>query len=61
MDELICAKCDIALKSAITKFRYMEREMQAETLRCPECGQVYLTEELVEGKIRHVEEALEDK
>ena len=59
--ELICTKCEIALAPANVKFRYMDREMQAEAPRCPRCGQIYLSEELVAGKVRQVEQSLEDK
>jgi uncharacterized C2H2 Zn-finger protein len=61
MDNLICNKCGVSLKPAIVKIVYLDREMQTELMKCPICGQVFISEELVQGKIRHVEEALEDK
>ena len=58
---LVCAKCDVALEPSSVKFSYLDREMQADVPRCPVCGQVYLSEELVTGKIHQVEASLEDK
>jgi uncharacterized C2H2 Zn-finger protein len=49
------------LEPAISKFSYMGHEMQSEVLKCPKCGQVYLDEKTVTEKVKHIEEALEDK
>lgn len=61
MSVLVCTKCSIMLEPAISKFSYMGHEMQSEVLKCPKCGQVYLDEKTVTEKVKHIEEALEDK
>ena len=64
MDEkptLVCNKCRVGLAPAAATFRYLKRSFHHDVLRCPECGQVYLPEELVNGKIKDVEISLEDK
>ena len=57
----ICNKCDVELQQFRVDFSYMDRSFHTETLRCPECGQIYLPEDLVRGRIAEVEYALEDK
>jgi hypothetical protein len=57
----ICDKCHIALELFRTDFSYMDRGFQTEALRCPSCGQIYLPEELVRGRMAEVEYLLEDK
>lgn len=58
---LSCVKCGVPLTNAKGKFAYMEREMHAEVPRCPVCGQVYLSEELIKSRILLIEKSLEDK
>ena len=59
--ELICAKCNEKLEKRKTVFQYMKNEFSEELLRCPKCGQVFLDEELVKGRMLQVETELEDK
>jgi uncharacterized protein with PIN domain len=61
MKEMICDKCKIPLEKARTNFKYLNHEMHADVLRCPACGQVYLSEEMVKQRIVKVETSLEDK
>ena len=56
-----CAKCNEELVSIKTKFRYLGHEVFEEVPRCPKCGQVYIDENLVNGKVRKLETTLEDK
>ena len=56
-----CVKCDRELELAETTFEYLGYTMTHEVPRCPECGQVFISEELVRGKMRDVEISLEDK
>ena len=58
---MICSRCRVELREMRTDFKYLEHTFHADTLRCPKCGQVYLSEELVRGRIAEVEFALEDK
>ncbi len=58
---IICAKCHQELVPAKTYLSYLEHSFSATILRCPECGQVYIPEELAKGRIAEVEMQLEDK
>ncbi len=61
MGELICVKCKVALVEENTELRYLGHAWIVKTLKCPECGQVCFSEELVRGKMSEVEMSLEDK
>ena len=61
MTELICVKCDVALVEEKTELRYLDHTVSVVALRCPQCGQVCFSEELVRGRISEAEMALEDK
>lgn len=56
-----CCKCGVELQMKKTIFVYLEHEMYHEVPCCPACGQVYIPEELANGKIAAVEMELEDK
>jgi uncharacterized protein with PIN domain len=58
---MICSRCEVELREMRTDFSYLGHTFHADTMRCPQCGQVYLTEELVRGRIAEVEYGLEDK
>ena len=60
-DGFVCVKCNLPLETGKAKFSYLGHEMVSEAPLCPKCGQVYLTEELVNGRIRAIEGSLEDK
>ncbi len=60
-DRIICMKCNVALVKTKTDFSYLKHNFDTELLRCPICGQVYIPEALVKGKINEVEMALEEK
>ena len=60
-EALVCDLCKIRLEETKTTFRYMSHTFTAEVPRCPKCGQVYLSAELVNGRIAQVETELEDK
>ena len=42
-------------------FSYLGKQFEHEVDRCPECGQVYIPEELAKGRMAEVEKILEDK
>ena len=44
-----------------TVFQYLDHEMYHEVPCCPVCGQVFISQELANGKIATVEAQLEDK
>jgi NAD-dependent SIR2 family protein deacetylase len=62
MDEdLICFQCQVKLEEQKTTFFYMNHWFYADIPRCPQCGQVYIDEALVRGRMSEVEITLEDK
>jgi hypothetical protein len=64
MDEkqrMICSLCNLELEPANVNFSYLGHSFRAEAPRCPGCGQVFIPEELVKGRIAEVEMELEDK
>lgn len=58
---MICNRCAVPLCEMQTDFEYLGHSFHADTLRCPKCGQVYLSEELVRGRMSEVEYELEDR
>ena len=61
-DEILhCDSCDVELVPQKTHFTYLGHAFQAELPRCPVCGQVYIDEKLVKGRMAQVEMELEDK
>ena len=64
MDEkqkMICNLCNLELEPVNTNFSYLGHSFRADAPRCPGCGQVFISEELVKGRIAEVETILEDK
>ena len=59
--QLICASCQCPLVKKRVDFAYVGHTFFADALRCPSCGQVYLPEELILGRVAEVEKELEDK
>ena len=58
---LTCYRCNVDLKAQKTYFEYLVHSFNADVLRCPECGEVYISEGLAKGRIAEVEMQLEDK
>lgn len=59
--KLICYKCQKELELKKTEFTYLGHTFFNEVPRCPQCGMVYISEELVRNRISEVEMQLEDK
>jgi tRNA(Ile2) C34 agmatinyltransferase TiaS len=59
--KLICCKCNKELELKKTNFSYLGHVFFTEVPRCPQCGQVFISEELVKGRIAEVEIQMEDK
>lgn len=59
--ELMCARCRQKLQIREVTFRYLSYEVTEPLPCCPECGQVYLDESIVRGKMRTAETEMEDK
>jgi hypothetical protein len=58
---LICCRCRKPLELRKTDFTYLGHTFYADLPRCPGCGQVYISEELVGSRIAEVEMNMEDK
>jgi len=58
---LICCACDIPLEVGKVHFSYLGHNFSHDLPRCSQCGQVFITEDLVRGKMMSVETTLEDK
>ena len=59
--KLICCKCDMELEQKKITFNYMGFNFHTDLPCCPSCGQVYIPEDLVTGKMAEVEMELEEK
>ena len=60
-EKLICCRCNTELVPTQTFFDYLGHNFHTDILRCPECGEVYIPESLVKGRMAEVEQELEDK
>lgn len=58
--KMICSRCNKAMVLKTLTFSYLGKNGTVETLRCPECGRVYISEELREGYIHTLEFFLEE-
>lgn len=58
---LKCCKCDKEMELKRTNFSYLGHTFYTDLPKCPQCGQVYISEDLVKGRISEVEMQLEDK
>ena len=60
-EQIYCDLCQAELTKQKTHFTYLGHAFQAELPRCPQCGQVYIDEDVVKGRMAQVEMELEDK
>lgn len=58
---MICGKCRCEMRPGKATLSYLGSSFPVELLKCPECGLVYIPEELATGKMDQVEKTLEDK
>jgi hypothetical protein len=58
---VICLRCDLPLEMGKVNVAYLGSMFPVDLLRCPKCGQVFITEELALRKMAEVEKILEDK
>jgi len=56
-----CVKCKIQLTLGKVTLAYLGSTFPVELYKCPQCGLIYIPEELANGKMKQVEAALEDK
>jgi len=59
--EWLCTKCSLPLEMGKVDVGYLGSMFPVDLLRCPNCGQVFIPEDLAEGKMAEVEKLLEDK
>ena len=59
--KVICFRCKKELVPTKTYMSYLGHSFYADLLKCPECGEVYIPEELVRTRLADVEKQLEDK
>jgi len=59
--KLICFKCQKELELRKTDFSYLGHSFFTEVPICPACGLVFISEDLVKGRISEVEMQMEDK
>ena len=60
-EHIRCARCDEELELAKITMTYLKSKFPTIILRCPKCGEYYLSEQLVATKVNEVEEYLEEK
>lgn len=61
IEEIKCFKCKKKLEEREVCFQYLGRELFYKILSCPECGQVFIPENLAKGKMKQVEMMIEGK
>ena len=59
--QMICGKCRLPLEIGKVEMAYQRQKLKADFLKCPRCGLVYISEDIVKGKMLEVERTLEDK
>ena len=60
-NRLLCVKCGVYLEVGKASLSYLGSSFPVELYGCPHCKRVYIPQALAEGKMKQVEEALEDK
>ncbi len=59
--KMVCWKCKRELEPKRVYFKYLGHSFYTDVPRCPQCGQVFIPEDLVKGRMAEVEMELEDK
>jgi uncharacterized Zn finger protein len=59
--KLICDRCHVEMVELEVEFTYLNRSFRHKVPRCPECGQVHISEKLASGRMSDVEKNLEEK
>ena len=57
----ICLRCNVPMEPSPVTLDYRGNSITADFPRCPECGQVFIPEEVARGRMHSVEIELEDK
>jgi NAD-dependent SIR2 family protein deacetylase len=56
-----CAACKQQMEPGMVELQYLENVFKVELPVCPQCGAVYIPEDLAIGRMLEVEQLLEDK
>lgn len=59
--KMICQKCLVELEEQDTEFSYLGNVFKTSMPKCPTCGQVFIPESIVKGRMSEVEAVLESK
>ena len=59
--KLFCDCCQAEMEPRLTHFSYLGHAFSTSLPACPVCGQVFIDESLVKGRMAAVEMELEDK
>lgn len=59
--DIVCEKCQVPLEIGKVMISYLGTSYAVNLPKCPQCGLVFIPEELALGRILQVEKALEDK
>ncbi len=57
----LCGNCNLPLQTEQVDVAYMDNAFPVDLLKCPNCGLVFVPEDLALGKMVEVEKQLEDK
>lgn len=57
----LCAACDLQLQMAVVKLTYLDETFAADLPSCPNCHQVFVSEEQAVVRMAQAERMLEDK
>lgn len=59
--KIICVKCNKELVMKNRNLVYLGNLVNYDFPTCPECGNIYISPEIVNGKMRELETAFENK
>ena len=59
--EWLCSKCSLPLRPRQIMVAYLGHAYPVDLMCCPQCGLVFVPEDLALGRMAEVEKALEDK
>jgi hypothetical protein len=59
--KMVCMKCNLHLTLDKVTLSYMGNCFPVDLYKCPQCGMVFIPEDLVRGKMEQAEKVMEDK
>lgn len=60
-NRMSCGICGCKLEPAGVSFSYLDSKFALTAMRCPKCGNIFISEELADGRIHYTESFLEDR